>query len=59
MRASSSAAARPRRRTSMSAQPTPKTVFSGTAITAMSSDSHNALIAAGVVIHAQATPKPC
>ena len=57
--ASSTVAARPRRRTSTSAQPTPKIVFSGTAIAAISSDSHSALIAAGVVIQSQATVQPC
>ena len=34
-------------------------MFSGTAMAAISNDSHSALIAAGVVIHAHATPKPC
>src|ERR1035438_1097140 len=53
------AAARPRRRTSTSAQPTPKIVFSGTAIAAIRTDSQSALIAAGVVIQLQAVAKPC
>jgi hypothetical protein len=34
-------------------------VFSGTAIAAIRTLSDNALIAAGVVIQLQATPKPC
>src|ERR1700759_803653 len=59
MSASSTAASRPRRRTSTSAHAMPKMGLSGTAMTAMSSDSHSALIAAGVGIHPQATPKPC
>ena len=37
----------------------PNTVLSGTAISAMRSDSDRALTAAGVVIQPQATPKPC
>ena len=37
----------------------PKIVLSGTAITATSSESQNALTAAGVVIQFQAAPKPC
>ena len=43
----------------MSAVPTPKNVLSGTAMSAITIDSHSALIAAGVVIQPQATPKPC
>src|SRR5947209_4730136 len=46
-------------RTIASAQPTPKIVLSGTAIAAISSVSHSALIAAGVVIQPQAMPIPC
>ena len=46
-------------RASTIAQPTPKIVFSGTAITAISTDSQNALTAAGVVMNAQAVPMPC
>src|ERR1700759_2399565 len=57
--ASTTAASRPRRPTSTSAQTTPNTVLSGTAMAAISSDNHSALTAAGVVIHPQATPNPC
>src|SRR4029079_8464625 len=38
---------------------TPNTVFSGTAISAISIVSQNAWIAAGVVIESQNWPKPC
>jgi hypothetical protein len=46
-------------RASTSAAPTPKIVFSGTAIAAINRDSHSALIAAGVVMNDQAVPIPC
>src|SRR5882757_4577800 len=46
-------------RTSTSAVPTPKIVFSGTAIAAISNVSQKALTAAGVVIQPHAAPKPC
>ncbi len=46
-------------RASTRALPTPKMTLSGTAMTAMSTDSHSALIAAGVVIQFQAVVKPC
>ena len=59
MSESSTAAIRPRRRTITSAHAMPKIVLSGTATAAISSDSDSALIAAGVVIQPQATPKPC
>ncbi len=38
---------------------TPRTVFSGTAISAISSVSQNAWMAAGVVIESHTEPKPC
>ena len=38
---------------------TPSTVFSGTAMSAISTVSQNAWIAAGVVIESQTKPKPC
>ena len=50
MNASSRRAARPRRRTMTSAAVIPNTVLSGTAMTAISSDSDSALTAAGVVM---------
>ncbi len=51
MKASSTAASRRwRPRTRISAAPMPKIVFSGTATIAMTTDSHSALTAAGVVM---------
>ena len=38
---------------------TPSTVFSGTAISAISSVSQKAWIAAGVVIESHTKPRPC
>ena len=58
MSASSSALPRKRPRTSTSAVSTPKIVFSGTAIAAISSVSQNALIAAGVVTDSITAPRP-
>src|ERR1700735_5236798 len=46
-------------RASSSAAPTPKIVFSGTAISAITNDSQNALTAAGVVAQFHAVANPC
>ena len=50
---------RNRPRASASAQSTPKTVLSGTAIAVTVSVSQNAEIAAGVVTESQTAPTPC
>ncbi len=50
---------RQRPRTSASARPTPKTVFSGTAIATIMQVSQNACWASGVVTASKAAPTPC
>jgi hypothetical protein len=50
---------RQRRRTSASARPTPKIVFSGTAIATIVHVSQNACCAAGVVTASHAGASPC
>src|SRR3954447_24691183 len=59
MTAWSSHLPRKRPRTRASAVTTPSTVFSGTAISAISTVSQNAWIAAGVVIEPHTKPRPC
>src|SRR4051812_22605281 len=59
MPACSSHLPRKRPRTSASAVTTPSTVFSGTAITAISTVSQKAWIAAGGVIELHTKPSPC
>ena len=59
MSASRSALPRKRPRTSASAVTMPKTVFSGTAISAISIVSQKAWIAAGVVIESHTGTRPC
>ena len=59
MTACRTALPRNRPRTSAIAVMTPRTVLSGTAISAISTVSQNAWIAAGVVIESQTKPTPC
>ena len=59
IKASTKALPRKRPRTSASAAITPKIVFSGTAMSAISSVSQNAWTAAGVVIDCHTGSRPC
>ena len=59
MTASTKALPRKRPRTSASAVITPKIVFSGTAMSAISSVSQKACTAAGVVIDCHTGARPC